>query len=221
MNQRLIDIHRQDILPRIHTAYLESIESIQPKVIYDIGSCVLHWHRKAKLVWPASRIICFDALSEVSSFYNNIEFHCAVLSDLDNKEVEFFYNVEMPGGCSYYQENKEINAPAARFYNDSHKRKMSTITLDSLINNKQLPLPDLIKIDVQGAELDVVIGAKSCMATTKDVILELQSVDFNKGAPKYLEVIDYMKNIGFRCVTEKFSVNRFDADYHFKNERFE
>ena len=30
-----------------------------------------------------------------------------------------------------------------------------TITLDTLVNNKNYPLPDLIKADIQGAEMNM------------------------------------------------------------------
>ena len=79
----------------------------------------------------------------------------------------------------------------------------------------QLPKPDLIKIDVQGAELDILRGGKECLANAKDVILEAQHVDYNIGAPKFEEVIDFMKENGFDLVA-RFCYTDVDADYHFK-----
>ena len=219
--QSLINVQRQDLLPRSHVNYLNSIKDITPAVIYDIGSCVLHWYRRAKEVWPNSRIICFDALKEVSFLYDGIEFENCILSDADDKEVGFYYNLDYPGGCSYYQENEKINSAAARLYPEATKRMLKATTLDTLIESRKYPIPDLIKMDVQGAELDIIKGAPKCISQTKDIILELQTVDYNKGAPKAQEVIEYMSSIGFKCVTPKFSANRFDADYHFRNERFE
>jgi FkbM family methyltransferase len=216
MIQSLRNVANSDLLPKNHVNYLYSIQNINPNVIYDIGSCVLHWQRKAKLVWPSARIICFDALKEVDFLYQGIEFENCILSDQDGKDVDFYYNFNYPGGCSYYQENEKINPPAAHLYDDAHKRKMKTITLDTLIQTKNYPLPDLIKMDVQGAELDIVIGAPLCLSRAKNVILELQTVDYNKGAPKADVVIGYMKTIGYECVAEKFSKNFADADYHFR-----
>ncbi len=219
---RLLDLYRQDLMPRPHLQYLQSIKDIEPKVVYDIGACVLHWYKKAYSVWPNARYIMFDALQETEFLYqkHSLEYSHGILSNENDKLVDFYYNVEMPGGCSYYQENEKINGPAARFYNDKHKRQMKTITLDTLAENKNYPLADLIKMDVQGAELDIIKGAPKCVEYAKDIILELQDVDYNKGAPKTNEVIQYMKSIGFLCVAKKFSQNIFDADYHFKNERY-
>jgi FkbM family methyltransferase len=219
MIQSLVNVHRADLLPKSHVNYINSIKDINPSVIYDIGSCVLHWHRKAKLVWPHARFICFDALTELSFLYNGIEFENCILSDRDGKEVGFYYSLEYPGGCSYYQENEKINSKASAIYTESHKRMLKTVTLDTIVQSKNYPLPDLIKMDIQGAELDVIKGAPICINHVRDIILELQVVDYNKGAPKAPEVIEYMKSIGFVCVAKQFSKNYADSDYHFKNER--
>lgn len=215
----ILNLSHQQLMPRSHINYINSVKDITPTVIYDVGSNVLHWHKVAKQVWPDSRIICFDALQEVEVLYKDIEFENCVLSDVNDKVVNFYYSLVFPGGSSYYKENTQINPHADAIYPESQKRTLKTITLDTLIANRQYPFPDLVKMDVQGSELDILKGARLCISHTKDVILELQTVDYNKGAPKALEVISYMKSIGFICVAEQFSKNKYDADYHFKNER--
>ena len=47
-------------------------------------------------------------------------------------------------------------------------------------------------MDVQGAELDVLKGSKNALKHCKDLILELQVVEYNKGAPLKDEVITYV-----------------------------
>ena len=49
-----------------------------------------------------------------------------------------------------------------------------------------------------------------------NVILELQKVEYNKGAPLCDEVISYMREIGFELQGDgPFSDNGPDGDYHF------
>jgi hypothetical protein len=88
------------------------------------------------------------------------------------------------------------------------------VTLDAVVNLKKMPPPDMIKMDVQGAELDVLKGAEETLKTAQHVILELQRVEYNKGAPLKDTVIEYMDGLGFDCQGE-FSVNGPDGDYHF------
>lgn len=216
--RRLSDLRRQDLLPRDHVNYLYSIQDINPSVVYDIGACVLHWYDKAKGVWPNAKFVAFDAIAEAAFLYqgSRIDYAIGVLSDQDDRHVDFYYNVEMPGGCSYYKENEAVNYPARRFYNEQHKRKVTTKTLDTVVAEKGFPLPDLIKMDIQGAEYDVLHGATRCLQHAKDVILELQDLDFNKDAPKSGVVVEYMESIGYHCIARNFSKNAFDGDYHFK-----
>jgi len=99
-------------------------------------------------------------------------------------------------------------------YSDRYVRKLRTITLDAVASLKRFPPPDLIKMDVQGAELDVLKGAQETIKTAKHIILELQIVEYNKGAPLKDTVIAYMDSIGYDCLG-LFSNNGPDGDYHF------
>jgi hypothetical protein len=88
--------------------------------------------------------------------------------------------------------------------------------LDTLIKMFNFPSPDMIKIDVQGAELDVLLGATETLQSCQDIILELQSEEYNIGSPKLDEVKTYLESIGFKLVThDPFSSTKYDGDYHF------
>ena len=215
---RLRTLGSQQLIAQSHTNYLTKLkeQGIQPAVIYDIGACVLHWTNEAKRIWPAAEFVAFEAMGSAEFLYKEqgLKYHIGVLSNESGKEVEFYQNDWNPGGNSYYQENAEVNPEAIKYFNDSHKRLLKTATLDAVVNLKRFPAPDLIKMDVQGAELDVLKGAEQTIKTAKHVILELQRVEYNKGAPLKDTVIAYMDSIGFDCQGE-FCVNGPDGDYHF------
>ena len=219
---RLKDLSNRRLLPSIHVDYLKSL-SISPKVIYDIGASVLHWTNEAKTIWPNADYILFEAMPECEFLYkeNNLQYHIGVLSDVNDREVSFYQNNYHPGGNSYYKENEQINPESIRLYNESNKKLYKTKTLDSIISSKNLPMPDLIKIDVQGAELDVLKGSKEALKNCKDLILELQIVEYNKGAPLRDEVIKYVENLGFRLISGPFCDNGPDGDYHFSKNNVE
>jgi hypothetical protein len=221
---RLRNLSKETPIGAPHLNYLlfikDRLKLKEPKVIYDIGACVLHWTNLAKEVWPDAEYIAFEAADANEFLYkeNNIPYEIAVLSNEDDKIVDFYQNDEHPGGNSYYRENtKKFYPNADEIYSDKTIRKLKTVTLDTLVARRGFAIPDLIKVDVQGAELDIIKGAKETIKAVKHIILELQEVDFNKGAPNAKEVIEYMSSIGFECVCEKFSKNDYDADYHFIN----
>ena len=217
-DSRLKELSAQRLIPQPHVNYLQELKdnNVHPEVVYDIGACVLHWTNEAKIIWPNSKFIAFEAMSSCEFLYKEagIDYHIGVLSNESGKTVDFYENQEHPGGNSYYKENADINPQAPQYFNESHKVQKNTVTLDAVVRLKKLPLPDLIKMDVQGAELDVLKGAEECLTNCNHVILELQKVEYNKGAPLNQEVIAYMDSKGFEC-KGMFSDQGFDGDYHF------
>jgi FkbM family methyltransferase len=218
IKSRLRELNNQRLIPKNHVDYLLRLnnQGVQPKVIYDIGACVLHWTSEAKRIWPNAEFIAFEAMDSSEFLFkeHGLKYHIGVLSNETGKEVTFYQNDYHPGGNSYYKENIEINPEASKYFNDSHAKALKTITLDDVVLLKQLPMPDLIKMDVQGAELDILKGSFETLKSVKHVILELQSVEYNKGAPLKEIVIEYMASIGFDCLG-MFSNNGPDGDYHF------
>ena len=215
---RLRDLGSQRLIPRSHVDYLAKLKEsgVEPKVIYDIGACVLHWTNEAARIWPDAEIVAFEAMDSTEFLYQErkMKYHIGVLSNETGKEVEFYQNDVHPGGNSYYKENEVVNPDTVNYFNDTHKRKLKTVTVDAVSNLKRFPKPDLVKMDVQGAELDVLKGAVETLKDVKHVILELQVVEYNKGAPLRDEVIAYMAEQGFDC-NGIFSNNGPDGDYHF------
>jgi FkbM family methyltransferase len=204
--------------PPPHVNYLKKLKEsgFEPKVIYDVGACVMHWTDQVRLIWPNAEVIMFEAADIFESMYkeSGLKYHLGVLSNESGKEVDFYQNDNAPGGNSYYRENPDVNPEASKYFNESHCRRLKSVTLDALVRLKPLPLPDLIKMDVQGAELDVIKGSVETIKNIKHIILELQVVEYNKGAPLRDEVIKYMDEQGFDCLG-MFCDNGPDADYHF------
>lgn len=215
--QRLMELSNQRLLPTKHVNYLLNMDA-EPKVIYDIGACVLHWTREAVAAWPEAQYFAFEAMPESAEVFEHfrVPYAIGVLSDVDGRELEFWQNTEHPGGNSYYQENEEINPNTVNYFDQTKIRKVKAMTLDTVVEQKEFPLPDMIKMDVQGAELDILKGASKCLAHAKDVILELQKVEYNKGAPLRDEVISFMGIRGFYLKNSgPFCDNGPDGDYHF------
>jgi hypothetical protein len=116
-----------------------------------------------------------------------------------------------PGGNSYLQ---ELHNNSALFPEDKAV-EMKTATLDTIVKQRGFPPPDLIKCDVQGAEIDIVSGAKETLKNTKYMILELQHISYNKGAPMADQAIEVLKKDNWVCIAPRFSAAVVDADYCF------
>lgn len=218
--KRWRELANQRLLPVPAQQYLHNLgKVIKPKVIYDIGACVMHWTTVAKEAWPDAHYVLFEAMQGPEFLYKEAgikDFEMGVLGKYNGTEVNFYENKEHPGGNSYYRENTaEVDA----YFPESSKQMRLTTTLDAVVKNRNFPLPDLIKMDIQGAEFDVLQGATECLAHATDLILELQQVEYNVGAPLKDTVITWLADHGWVLVAANFSHGDVDGDYHFKKVR--
>lgn len=214
--ENMYKIYNQDLMPADHVAYLESLKSngFEPKVIYDIGAACLHWTRHAERLWPDAKIYVFDGFEMLEMLYMNHkpehEYHVGVLSDA-KRELKFYENPILFGGNSYY---REIGG-APGVFPESNFRTTVANTIDDIVAERGWELPDLVKIDVQGAEKDVISGGIKTLAHAKHLLVEMQRTEYNLGAPKVDETLPYIESLGWKCVAPLFCDNGPDGDYGF------
>lgn len=93
-------------------------------------------------------------------------------------------------GSSLYRETMGVEA-------DGQEITVPLVRLDDIVKEKSLYGPYLIKIDVQGAELDVLDGFQESLSETEVVVMEVSMFEFMKGAPQFYDVVCYMKKRNF------------------------
>ena len=73
--------------------------------------------------------------------------------------------------------------------------------LDDVIGESAIghPLPKglLLKLDVQGYELEVLRGGKSTLANAEFLILETSLLPYNEGGATFADVLGFMNDAGF------------------------
>jgi FkbM family methyltransferase len=70
-------------------------------------------------------------------------------------------------------------------------------TLDGVVAEYSLDGPFLLKLDVQGSELQVLRGASKTLAQSDVILLETAFLPYNDGAPTFFEVANFMDSAGF------------------------
>lgn len=173
---------------------IESVKKyFEPVSILDIGANVGQFYNDAKLLFPNAYFYLIEGNDncEVGLAGLEVDYSIALLSDIE-KEVDFYIRKYEPRctGNSIYRENTS-------FFDDDQiiiERK-KTITLNKLLNDKFF---DLIKIDVQGSEIDIVKGGLEIFKNAKGVLMEVSLVEYNKNAPTQDFVINFMSELGFK-----------------------
>ena len=164
-----------------------------PKTIIDVGAYTGNWTSRVISIFPDANFIMYEAQPEKKPYLENvkakhptqIEYHIALLGSTEVKSVPYFL---METGSSVLEENTD------------HNRELTQLpmhTLDNLVEPTHLEQPCLLKLDVQGYEIEVLKGAQALLLKVDIVLLEVSILEYNKGAPLIAEIIYFMDNAGF------------------------
>ena len=162
-------------------------------VVYDIGAHKGYFKRFCEKIIPNVVVHQFEA--NPNKIKSGI-WHQVALSHTDNAEVTFYCNGGT--GDSYYIETDEFKK------SEYESIILKTKRLDTYVKENNLPLPDFIKIDVQGAELDILKGCDEIINHCKLIHCEVpaKGVEFNKGAPNQKSYFDFFDLHGFKFKTK-------------------
>ena len=211
----LRELSLRDDQPKNHVDYLHGmmLKGVEPKVIYDIGACVMHWTKEAKKIWPDSKIIMFDAMNHAEFLYkeSGLDYYCDGPVGDFTRWVKYYENPMDPAGNSVFKEDTQ-------FFTEEHAVDKKMRSLDDIVHHNVWPKPDLVKIDVQGAELLILVGGQETLSECQDIIIEMQHQEYNLGAPQKDVVIEYLNEMGFELVSQ-IHIGNVDGDYHFRRRQ--
>lgn len=171
-----------------------------PTGILDVGAHDGAFSRGARQIFKEASILMIDALAEKGPVLadlcrelGNADHLIAMLGSSDAEAASFFVvNTELrpdlvKTGSSKYRENS--NFPM-------EERVLSQRTLGSIVAERGLSF-QLLKLDVQGAELDVIRGLGSHLSNIEVILMEMSLVEYNKGAPLIDVILSELRQVGF------------------------
>jgi FkbM family methyltransferase len=176
------------------TSYVRLAElGFRPGGILDIGAYEGSWTRTVANIFQGIPILMIEAqeekrqaLDRVRADFPLVDYTLCLLGDEDGAETTF--NV-METGSSIYNENSD--APR-------RERRLAMRTLDAVLQERpHLSEPLFLKLDVQGAELDILRGGQAALKSSEVVQLEVALVSYNVGAPEAIDVFQFMRDRGF------------------------
>jgi FkbM family methyltransferase len=163
----------------------------EPRFILDIGAYEGEWSKKMSSIFPAAEIMMVEGQTEKAQILNEIcktttkfTFETALLGATDD-EVKFN---KYETASSILKENNITNAVV---------ETRTLKTLDSIVDQKTIEGPVLLKIDTQGYELEILKGAAHFLKKVDVVLLEVSMLNIYIDSPLVDEVIVFMKEKGF------------------------
>jgi len=182
---------KQRLSHRKRLGYLKS-SGFEIRRALDLGAFEGKWTKLLREVYPSAQVVMVDANTDKERLLRALgDCRIALLGDADGREVDYYKCLDGDAGSGngIYRENTAFSFAA-------EKRKC--VTLSTLLGSPEGF--DLIKMDVQGAELDVIRGGLPIVINSRYLLLELQTHNYNLGAPHFEEVVAFLHGHGFGVV---------------------
>jgi FkbM family methyltransferase len=174
--------------------YSKLFRYTNPRKVLDIGAHIGEFSQQVKRFNPEADVLMIEANPNCEPYLNklNIPYQMIALSK-EKGEAELFVEKvnEIGTGASLYRENTQ-------YYADDKfdTVKVHTDSLDNL-NYFEDQFIDLVKLDVQGAEYDILEGGRKTITRSGHVLIEVSLLEYNLGAPQIEAVVNKMKEYGF------------------------
>jgi FkbM family methyltransferase len=180
---------------------LEMLRENPPGVIHDIGANVGTWTCLAKSIFPRAVVEAFEPLdtqqpgfSKWTAGLADVHLHQVALGPREGPvtlEVTDFADATSVLALSAEGRRTFNVSPASR-------REVPMATLDGLVASGRVRPPDLIKLDIQGYELEALRGAEQCLGLARAVICEVSFRPFYEGQVLFGEMLAHLGARGFR-----------------------
>lgn len=179
-------------------AFLEDIHTrgFDPRGIIDIGANNGNWIRTALSVFPNARALLIEpqeemrqSLARVRADNQGLEHVQAGAGAAIGEMVQTIW--EDLAGSSFLPEASDEGL------REGKQRMTPIITIDSLLETRPEFTPDLVKLDIQGFELEALKGTASCFGRTELFILEASLYEFLPSMPLVGECIMFMYERGY------------------------
>ena len=179
-----------------------ALARLQPATILDIGAHKGQFSTLCRKLFPDAHIIGFEPLEKPANIYEK----CFAG---DNNVTLFRKAVSMTtGDRKMFVSNRtdsssllEITSSQVEHFPGTELKTTATVTsakLDQLLDIGALNTPVLLKIDVQGSELDVLRACDSIIKGTEAVYVEGSFVELYANQPLVDHVVRHLQSLDFQ-----------------------
>jgi len=176
-----LDLFLQDVAAR----------RFRPRGIVDVGANRGNWTRIALSVFPRTPVILIEPQAEMQPQLKALAKEvpqCRVVQAGVGREAGELVQTIYPDteGSTFLQPREaSLQAPERR-------RKTRIVTIDDILRAEPKFEPDLVKLDIQGFELEALAGGSSLFGRTELFVIEVSLFEFMPKVPLAREVINFM-----------------------------
>ena len=181
-------------VPSLHWS-LENLKKngFNPDAIIDIGAYEGKWAIAAMEVFPSSQILMIEAqkakdpkLKIIADKFPNSHYLIALLSKQEGYN-KLFLNCETGSHIIDSANQGDLIS------------ELPTRTLDNCLTEKNFTFSNLLlKLDVQGHEMEVLKGGKNAMLSCEVCLLEISFLNLGDNGPLLAQMVSFMDNNYFQ-----------------------
>ncbi len=168
-------------------------------IIFDVGSHTGNTVNRYRSVFPNSKIFAFEPTEAsykklLSEFGDDNSISISLLGLSNKKENMTFYLSESDNLNSFKKPNQR-----AWGFEKKETTVVETNTLDNICAINNIRNIDILKLDVQGSELDVLKGSQSFLSACKIglIYVEWQVVPLYREHSRYYQIGQYLGQYGY------------------------
>jgi FkbM family methyltransferase len=165
---------------------------VDPRTVIDVGAAYGDWSEVAGRLFPNAQLLLVEPLAEFAPFLKERKRRlprATVIAAAAGRSA----------GTATLHVHPDLVGTSLRVEPElgATGREVPVVTIDDLIEREGADGPFVLKLDVQGGELDALAGASSTLPRTELVQLETLLFPFYEGAPGLAEVVSFMHDAGF------------------------
>ncbi len=199
------DSDAHDTEPEIHPDFQGDYKNLgilkrlgfRPRVVLDVGASTGIWSHTCAQLFPHAIYNLVEALPQK---------HAGLVHPIDNQQW-FMFPVALGSEVSEIDMILPTDGfgvyEASVFGHEKSGRETESIrvkqeTIDHLVTTHQMKIPDVVKLDVQGYELEVLRGGDCLWGRTEVFIVETSLFRFTPKCPILFEVVEFFEKRGYQ-----------------------
>lgn len=166
--------------------------NFSPAHIFDVGAYRGEFAKTCRAIWPDARLTCFEVLPHRVN-----ELRAWAAADGNAEVAECLLGAETQSRVAFHENETASSVLPDHIPGSAPIGHHPMRTVDEVVATSNMPPPTLLKLDVQGYEYEVLVGARKSLRGIAAVLAEVNIFDLYKGAHLLDDVVRLLSENGF------------------------